>query len=886
MERPGYRWARDMMCASVLLCVAPLAAAGDVRLTVPLDAGWRFKQAPDLIGVEAPAFDDARWDSVELPHTWNRIGNEGTERSPLSNNVQGVGWYRLRFKPPSGFADSRYFLQFDAVGAVADIWLNGRYLGRHAGAFSRFRFDASSLIKASGDNVLVVKADNSRPQPGASTQDVIPLSGDFFVFGGIYRNVSLIVTRPVHVDLLDFGGPGLYARTLLIDATAATVQLLGRVANDRGKPRRIAVEFAIEDAAGHSVDSKSLKITKATGSSAIQAQLRVEHPRLWEGVKRPYLYRSVMTVRSESGTVLDRVSQPLGFRTVKFDSDRGFFLNGEHLFLKGVSMHQDRPVRGWAISRADQQEDFDLLGDLGANAVRLAHYQHDQYSYELADARGIVAWAEIPLVNKVSFDGAPANAALTANAKQQMTELIRQNYNHPSIIVWSLGNEIDLTATQNKGPSRPTLLLRSLNQLAKGEDPSRPTTLADCCEIGISPHVGSGVDDSGAREPIVGIADTVGYNRYFGWYTGRTSDFGAMLDDAHARHAALPISVSEFGAGAALTQHTDDAEGGPINPHGRPHPEEYQNWYHEESWATLKPRDYLWGAFVWNLFDFASDSRKEGDLTDINEKGLVSYDRQTRKDAYYFYRANWSSEPTLHLVGQRYVDRAYAVNDVKAYSNASQARLSLNGKEVGLTACSNGICLWPSVRLSQGRNEFFATAQIAGIPVTDLLRWSLSHSDGVVNIKAGDIEGYASKDGQRFGSDMYFVGGTGHGVNPPDTAPSERIPVLAGDERLYDSFREGEFSYRLPLPNGRYRVTLKFEEPAATRPGERVFDVTANGIVQLREFDILKAAGGRLKGVDRTFDADVDNGVLVCAFRPRRGNALVSALSITPLAPR
>src|SRR5258708_12767524 len=222
-----------------------------------------------------------------------------------------------------------------------------------------------------------------------------------------------------------------------------------------------------------------------------------------------------MTIRSDTGSVLDRVSQPLGFRTVKFDSDRGFFLNGEHLFLKGVSMHQDRPVKGWAISRADQREDFDLLGGLGANAVRLAHYQHDQYSYELADARGIAAWAEIPLVNKVSFDGAPANAVLTANAKQQLTELIRQNYNHPSIIVWSLGNEIDLTATQINGPSRPTLLLGSLNQLVKAEDPSRPTTLADCCEVGISPHVGSGGEEFPAPAPPLRGSYTVGSNHTF-----------------------------------------------------------------------------------------------------------------------------------------------------------------------------------------------------------------------------------------------------------------------------------------------------------------------------------------------------------------------------------
>ena len=880
----AHHWSRNALCALFSLWATAAAAAAEPRLIAPLDTGWRFTQAEGLTGIEAPTFDDARWTRVDLPHTWNRIGNEGIERSPLSNNVQGVGWYRLHFMAPAAAAGSRYFLQFDAVGTVADVWLNGRYLGKHAGAFSRFRFDASSAIKAAGDNVLVVKADNSRAQPGASTQDVIPLSGDFFVFGGIYRRVSLIVTRPVHVDLLDFGGPGLYARAADIGAAAATVQFSARIANDLKDSRRITADFAVEDAAGGSVASTSLNATAAPGSSALQARLQVQHPRLWEGTKSPYLYRAVITIRSDAGTILDRVTQPLGFRSVKFDADRGLFLNGEHVFLKGVSMHQDRPVKGWAISDADQRQDFELLQELGANAVRFAHYQHDQYSYELADARGIIAWAEIPVVNKVSFDGSAANAGLTANARQQLIELVRQNYNHPAIVLWSLGNEVDLTATQIKGPSRPAALLRSLNELAKREDPSRATTLADCCEIRESRHAASPAAPAEIREPIVGIADTVGYNRYFGWYVGQFADFGAMLDEAHARHPGLPISISEYGAGAALTQHTDDAAGGPINPHGRPHPEEYQNLYHEETWATLKPREYLWGVFIWNLFDFSSDSRQEGDLTDINEKGLVSYDRQTRKDAYYFYRANWNVEPTLHLVGRRYVDRAYAVTDVKAYSNAAQARLALNGKEIGTAPCAGGICSWRSVRLNEGANELSVSAQINGAPITDSLHWSLGHSGAVVKIKAGDIGGYLSKQGERFGSDAYFAGGTAHGVSPPDTAPADRISVLADDARLYDSFRDGEFAYRIPLPNGRYRVQLKFAEPTATAAGERVFDVTANNSVALREFDIFKAAG-RLKGVDRSFDAVVDNGTLVLAFKPRRGSALVSALAITPLAP-
>jgi beta-galactosidase len=873
----------DVLCLTMALMTSAAYAQGAARVTIPLNDGWRFLQSDTLNGAQATAFDDSQWTTVEVPHTWNRLGNLGIERAPQTNDVQGVGWYRLHFQAPRVPPGSRYFLQFNAVAAVADVWMNGRYVGRHAGAFSRFRFDVSSFVKAAGDNLLVVKADNSKPRPGATTQDVIPLSGDFFVFGGIYRSVALIVTRAVHVDLMDFGGPGLYSRAVDLSDREAKVELSGRLVNDESRPRQVAVEFAIEDAVQNVVSTATLKATTSSGAQALEVLLSVPHPRLWRGTKDSYLYRAVMTIRSDRGEMLDQVTQPFGLRTMKFDPDRGFFLNGEHLNLNGVSMHQDRPVKGWAISRADQAEDFDVLQELGANAVRLPHYQHDQYSYELADARGIVAWAEIPLVNQVSFDGAPANAALSANARQQLTELIRQNYNHPSIAVWSLGNEIDLTATLTKGPSKPTELLRSLNELARREDPSRATTIADCCEMDIAPRVGGEVVNVAAREPIVGIADTVGYNRYFGWYTGRFADFGGMLDEAHARHPSLPICVSEYGAGAALTQHSDDASGGPINPHGRPHPEEYQNLYHEKSWAAIEPRKYLWGAFIWNLFDFSSASRREGDSTDVNEKGLVSYDRQTRKDAFYFYRANWNSEPTLHLLGRRYVNRAYAVTDVKAYSNAGEASLSLNGISLGSAACAGGVCVWRSVHLRSGSDELVATAQIAGRTVTDSLRWTLAHSPRIVRIKAGDISGYAAKDGGDYGSDMYFVGGSAAGVNPPDTRVTDRVSVVASDAHLYESFREGAFAYEVPLPNGRYRVVLKFAEPASIAAGDRVFDVLANEAIRLKEFDALAAAGAKLTGVDRSFDVTVRNGMLVLDFRPRRGKAMVSALSIVPL---
>jgi beta-galactosidase len=848
-----------------------------------LSHGWRFRQDAVLSAVESSAFDDSQWTQVELPHTWNRIGNEGTERSPLTNDVQGVGWYRLRFRTPPEPTTRRYFLQFDGVGAIADVWLNGHYLGKHAGAFSRFRFDASAAIERSGENLLVVKADNSRPQPGSTTENVIPLSGDFFVFGGIYRSVTLIATDPVHVDMMDYGGPGLYA-VAAIDSKSAAVRVSTKLLNDGSKPRTVIVETRIESEPNVIVASESGRVSiPPMQPVSVERTLHVEHPRLWQGMKDPYLYKVFMTVRSTQGLDLDQVVQPLGLRSLNFDSDKGFFLNGEHLFLKGASMHQDRPAKGWAISRADQAQDFDLLRDMGGNAVRLAHYQHDQYSYELADALGIVVWAEIPLVNKVSFDGSAASPDLAANARQQLTELIRQNYNHPSIAVWSIANEIDLTATQVKGPSKPATLLKSLDLLAKQDDPSRFTVFADCCEVGIMPHadaVGTGIAGIAPREAIVGIADTIGYNRYFGWYTGRFDDFGPMLDEAHRRHPAVPIAVSEYGAGAALTQHTDDPSGGRINPHGRPHPEEYQNWYHEASWSALRGRDFLWAAFIWNMFDFSSDSRREGDLSDINEKGLVSYDRQTRKDAFYFYRANWSGQPTLHLVGRRYVDRPYGVVDVKAYSNAAQAKLWVNDGDQGTTPCEGGICMWRSVHLRPGPNTLRAAADVAGATLADSMQWTFSGSLDSVRIKAGDISGYVSKAGQRYGSDTYFTGGIPGGINAPDSPASGRIAVAADEAGIYDSFREGEFSYRVPVPSGRYRVTLKFQEPAAGAAGVREFDVRANGKIVLPRFDIFAAAGGKLKAVDRSFDTASRDGGILIEFRPLKGKALVSALSI------
>ena len=831
-------------------------ATAQPRVEIGLREGWRFTQAGAAGDMQALAFDDSKWTRVTLPHTWNRIGNDGLVRAPESNSTRGLGWYRLRFPTPAAaLRGNRAFLQFDGVGAIADVWVNGKPVGHHEGAFSRFRFDVTAALNAQGENLLLVRADNSKPEPGSSTDHVIPLAGDFFIFGGLYRDVALIVTAPLHVDMADFGGPGVYGRTLELTPERATVSVSKRIVNESAAARPIIVATRIEDAAGRVVASEDKRSNVAAGATAVlDSELPIEKPRRWNGVADPYMYRIVVSVRSPKGELLDEVRQPLGLRTMTFDANKGFFLNGEHLMLVGASMHQDRPIKGWAVSRADRIEDFDLLQEMGGNAVRLAHYQHDQIAYELADARGIVAWAEIPLVSDVSFDGSPPSAALIANAQQQLNELIRQNVNHPSIAVWSVGNEIDLRSTSARRAVRAGALVRSLNALAKQLDPGRPTTHADCCE---QPPSGT----PQPRDQLVGITDAQGYNRYFGWYSGKVDDLGPFLDQSHARHPQLPFSVSEYGAGAALTQHTDNALGGPIDSHGRPHPEEVQMRYHEESWPQIRERPYVWGAFIWNMFDFASDERNEGDLTDINEKGMVSYNRAVKKDAFYFYKANWSRTPTLHLVGRRYVDRAYDVVDVKAYSNAAEARLALNGHEVGTAPCKDGICVWPAVHLMPGLNQLSATAGA----LTDSLQWVFSGSMTALRIKAGDLSGYVAADGARYGSDNYFTAGEGRSLKA--AAPD-------------NSYRAGTFSYDLPVPDGDYVVTARFIEPSESSAGQRVFDVLANGRVALAAVDPFALAGGTLKAVERSFTARASGGHLRIEFRPRRGEAVLSELAV------
>ncbi|MEY4376727.1 MAG: hypothetical protein RJB26_1277, partial [Pseudomonadota bacterium] len=614
----------------------------------------------------------------------------------------------------------------------------------------------------------------------------------------------------------------------------------------------------------------------------IALKLDLASARLWNGATDPYLYTLVVDISSAEGVVLDRISRPFGIRQMHIDAGRGFFLNGKPYPLRGVGYHQDREGKGWAIDGQDVESDILALLEMGANSIRLTHYQHGQPIHDLADRYGLIVWDEIPLVSAWTLRGAATpTPGLIENARQQLQELIAQNRNHASVVSWGLANEVDFgnslpgfVTEASATPPDPLPILRELNGLAHQLDPSRPTALATCCE--------GRLFAAGVEVPTTAPeADLAGANRYFGWYYGLPTELGASLDALHLKRPAQPLAVSEYGAGGATTIHTDNPWASTPDSRGRNQPEEVESAIHEQSWAQLKSRSYLWATWLWAGFDFASTVRQEGDAEDINTKGLITYDRRIRKDAYYFYRANWSKNPTVHINGRRYVNRAYPVTDVRVYSNASRTELFLNGKSLGhRTNCENRVCLWQEVRLSAGDNTVVARAVFSRQTVVDTVSWVIApETDKAMRIDAGALVAGKSSSGV-FGSDHFFSGGMSASLDRPANygRPASPAEIVNTKERdIAATYRWGKFSYDLPLGNGRFKVRLLFVEPTLSA-GERIFNVSANGVPVLSALDVAAEAGGSLNALERVFEVDVSNGRLQLDFQPSKGAAIVSAI--------
>ena len=683
----GKRSRAPLFLFAVLFLAVRLSANAAPRESVDLLSNWKFQRGDDN-GASETNFNDSAWQLISIPHCW---GWEDAQKGRAY--YRGPGWYRREVDVPPK-PNRRYFLRFEAAGSVADVYFNGKSLGQHRGAFGAFCFEITKYLSPTSTNTLAVRVSN------AADPDVTPLSGDFPVYGGLYRPVHLIETDETCFTLTDHASSGVAWLQSNVTNTNAVMDVTTEISNGTAKKESMTLVAKVLDADGHEVAHTEQKITLEPSVIApFPIQVVVKDPHLWNGRADPYLYHAVVELRSDDGAS-DSVEQPLGLRFYHVDPDKGFFLNGKPYHLHGVNRHQDRLDKGWAISQADQDEDIALIKEIGATVVRCSHYEQSDYFYSLCDKAGILVWAELPQVDKIGSD-----PRFAETSRGLLIDLIRQNINHPSIFVWSLFNEL---RPKNPDPHRE---LQDLNIVAHGEDPTRPTIAATCTTD--LPQMNK-------------IPDLLGWNVYYGWYSdwGPLSDFDSMRAGYRYTSRQGGYCVSEYGAGANVNQH----EQNPRKPKndGQWHPEEYQGVLHEKAWAELKSAPYIWGTFVWSMFDFTSYWRHEGGVVGRNDKGLVTADRKIRKDTFYFYKANWSDEPVLYITSRRDTDRTNAVTDVKLYSNATEAEISINGVSQGTQQNDgNGVILWKNLKLNPGKNSIEAHANRNGQPLTDHCDWNL-----------------------------------------------------------------------------------------------------------------------------------------------------------------
>ena len=588
---------------------------------------------------------------VALPHTWNAFdGQDGG-----NDYWRGIGTYKIDLPNPT--AGLQQYIEFQGANHVATVFCNGRELGTHKGGFSTFRYDLTPAMKKEG-NVLTVVVSNA-------VSDIYPQTADFTFYGGLYRDVNFIEVAPAHFDLLKDG----------TNAVFVTPHCSGKTRLDLFPVNAEGCTLCVElkDAEGNTVGTGA-----AAAEEHVNIIIDIKNPHLWQGMADPYCYSACCSIVKDEA-VLDTVTVTYGYRSFRVDAETGFYLNGKRTPLHGVSRHQDRLDKGWAISKADHEQDIALIKEVGANTIRLAHYQHDQYFYDLCDHTGFALWAEIPFISKFI----PSQEAYE-NTLSQMKELVAQNYNHPAIFFWGISNEI-LIGADNE-PLRKNL--RDLAKLAKSMDPSRLTTLAQVS--------GTPMDSEHNY-----ITDVVSYNHYFGWYGGDVHQNGPWFDAYHALNPDIPLGVSEYGVENIVKWHS-------AKPMNHDYTEEYANYYHHEMLKTFEKRPYLWSTHVWNMFDFAADARNEGGIQGRNDKGLVTYGRDLKKDAFFIYKAYWTSDPMVYIAGRRWVDRAPEERNITVYTNCESVTLIVNGAEVETKAAIDHCVVFENVAMNDGENTITA----------------------------------------------------------------------------------------------------------------------------------------------------------------------------------
>ena len=680
---------RVLSLTLLLACLGLMTMQAEGRKVESFNSGWSFKKAPaeKELAINAPKWDKG-WSEVEIPHTWN-----AKDMQVQANSFyEGAAYYKKQYFFPAELKDKRVFLRFEGVGSCAEVFVNGMLATSHKGGYSAFACEISPLLKAGEENEIIVKADNkSRP-------DVIPVNHNLFgVYGGIYRPVWLVVTEPYNISVTDCASPGVYVTQKNVSEKQADVKVKVKLDNGTLQPVPVTLQNTIYDQEGKQVatHSQSFELS-AQGEQAYESSFTIKKPTLWQGRENPYLYKVVSRLIKD-GQVIDEMVQPLGLRKYEIVAGKGFYLNGEKYPMYGVTRHQD----WWGLGSAlkNENHDFDLatIMDVGATTVRFAHYQQSDYLYSRCDSLGLIIWAEIPFVNRVTGQEAE-------NCRNQLREMIRQSFNHPSIYVWGLHNEVYQPHQYTKE------LTQSLHDLAKTEDPDRYTV---------------SVNGYGHMEhPVNLVADIQGMNRYFGWYEKKIQDIKPWVENLEKEYPHQKLMLTEYGADANLNHQTEYL-GDALNWTKEFYPETFATKTHEYQWSVIAAHPYIIASYLWNTFDFCAPMWVRGGVPARNMKGLVTFDRKIKKDSYFWYKANWSKEPVLYLTQRRNWDREKKETSVTVYSNIGTPKVYLNGKE--LTGIREGYTpvhyIIDNITLDMGKNIVKTVVVKDGKTYEDEIEW-------------------------------------------------------------------------------------------------------------------------------------------------------------------
>ncbi len=714
-----------------LIFIGILLLNVQARTVVPFNTSWTFKKGPfSTSTLDYNQLFEGKWQLVNLPHTWNANDMQTKEikSGSLGKNERfytGDAYYRKSFVPETAWKGKRIFIRFEGVNTNTEVYVNNQplptkegkndvtydntkrngnynFVGRHQGGYSAFVFELTNMLQFGKENEILVKVNNE------ATPQVIPVNHTLFpMYGGIYRPVELIVTDDIHIAVNDFAAKGIYITQKNVSKKTADVAVKIKIDNKSGKKQPIELLTTVFEKDGSIKAKQSTQYTLLPqGRQTVTQQILVKSPHLWQGLDDPYLYKVVTQIK-KNNQVIDEVTAPLGLRKFELRTGEGFFLNDIKYPLYGVCRHQDRLGKGSALSNADHEEDIAIIKEMGATSIRLAHYQQSEYFYSKCDSMGLVIWAEIPFVNRVT-------TLEDNNAQQQLKELIRQNFNHPSIYIWGMHNEV-------YAPSAYTVeLTTKLNDLAKSEDPDRYT-------VSVS---GYNVID----HPVNNNADVQGINHYFGWYNGELEDKSDKEDDVASWAKRISeefkdyrIIFSEYGA-EAIPEDQAEEVGNFGNQWSNPSffPEEYATKFHEVHWGVISKSPIFLGSYVWNTFDFATPITALN-VNPRNYKGLVSFDRKLKKDGFYWYKANWSKEPVLYITQRRMINRGNEITPITVYSNRGEPTLIINGQTIkgAKIGQTNVHYIFENVKLKPGKNTVEAKViQKDGKVLTDTIEWN------------------------------------------------------------------------------------------------------------------------------------------------------------------